>query len=97
MGEVSVIVGGGSLLGQEAQSSLRGAIVGVFSLMGGIGIIIASGIGGIIFDSIGRTAPFTMMGILNGVLLLFAIVTRLRAGEPAATTNLPPAESVQDA
>jgi MFS family permease len=95
IGEVSVIVGGGALLGQEAQSSLRGAIVGVFSLMGGVGIIIVSGVGGVIFDSVGRTAPFTMMGIVNGLLLILALVTRLRAGEPARSTGSPAQDMIK--
>jgi len=82
VGEVSVIVTGGALFGQEARASIRGALVGVFNTMGGIGIIIVSGIGGYIYDAVGRSAPFTMMGLLNGLLLLTAIGVRLRAGEP---------------
>jgi hypothetical protein len=42
-------------------------------------------VGGIIFDQIGRTAPFTLMGILNLALLSLALITRVRAGEPQAT------------
>lgn len=82
IGEVSVIVAGGALFGQEAKVDMRGALVGVFNTMGGIGIIMVSGIGGIIYDALGRATPFTMMGILNGLLLLAAIVVRVRAGEP---------------
>jgi len=87
MGEVSIIVTGGALFGQEARVDMRGALVGVFNTMGGIGIIIASGLGGIVYDALGRSAPFTMMGILNGVLLLAAILVRLRAGEPATAES----------
>jgi len=87
VGEVSVIVTGGALFGQEARVDMRGALVGVFNTMGGIGIIMVSGIGGIIYDALGRSTPFTMMGILNGVLLLMAIMVRLRAGEPMAADS----------
>lgn len=87
MGEVSVIVTGGALFGQEARVDMRGALVGVFNTMGGIGIIMVSGIGGVIYDALGRSTPFTMMGILNGALLLAAILVRLRAGEPAAADS----------
>ncbi len=83
MGEVSVIVTGGALFGQEARVNIRGALVGVFNMLGGIGIIVVSGIGGIIYDALGRATPFTMMGLLNGLLLLAAFVVRVRAGEPA--------------
>lgn len=82
MGEVAVIVTGGALFGQEAKVRMRGTLVGVFNTMGGIGIIMVSGIGGIIYDELGRATPFVMMGALNGLLLLAAIMVRLRAGEP---------------
>ena len=86
MGEISMIVAGGALLGQEARESLRGAIVGVFNLFGALGIVAVSFIGGIVFDSLGRSTPFTMMGLLNGILLLAAFAVRMRAGasRPAA-------------
>jgi hypothetical protein len=71
-------VGAGTLMGQEATPSIRGAIVGVFGLMGGLGIMLAMAAGGIAFDNIGRTAPFTMMGIFNGLLVLAAIAVRMR-------------------
>ena len=82
VGEVSVIVTAGSLLGQEAKAQIRGAVVGVFNLMGGVGIIVVSGVGGWIFDHLGRTTPFLMMGGLNALLLLIGLYVRLRAGEP---------------
>jgi len=91
IGEVSVIVGGGALLGQEARVELRGAIIGLFNLLGGIGIMAAATAGGIIFDSIARNAPFTMMGIMNGLLLLCAVLVRVRAGTPSGTRATEPA------
>ena len=78
IGETSVIVGAGTLMGQEATPNIRGAIVGVYGLMGGIGIMLAMAVGGILFDNVGRTAPFTMMGVMNAVLMLAAIVVRVR-------------------
>jgi hypothetical protein len=56
----------------------RGAIVGVFGLMGGLGIVVAMAGGGLAFDNIGRTAPFTMMAIMNAMLMLVALVVRGR-------------------
>jgi MFS family permease len=79
IGETSVIVGAGTLMGQEATPKIRGAIVGVYGLMGGLGIMAAMAVGGIVFDNIARTAPFTMMGIMNAVLMLVALVVRLRS------------------
>lgn len=90
MGEVSMIVAGGALLGQEARASMRGTIVGVFNLFGALGIAAVGYVGGLVFDGLGRSAPFTMMGLLNGMLLLVALAVRIRAGEATpvvATTD----------
>ncbi|MBT6074182.1 MAG: MFS transporter, partial [Gammaproteobacteria bacterium] len=40
-----------TLLGQEAPTIKRGAVVGVFNLAGALGILISTGVGGRIFDS----------------------------------------------
>jgi len=76
MGETSVIVSVAALLGQESASPNRGAIVGVFGLLGGLGILLTTLIGGHLFDGIGRTAPFLMMGLLNIGLMLAALWVR---------------------
>jgi len=73
MGETGVIVSVGVLLGQEARGDYRGSIVGVFGQLGGLGILVASLAGGYLFDGVSRTAPFFMMGLLNLVLMVFAI------------------------
>ena len=75
------------VVGQEARASLRGAIIGARDLMGGLGIMFAGFLGGVVFDAIGRTAPFTMMGILNAVLMVLALVVRFRAGAPSVENN----------
>lgn len=82
MGETSVLIAAGALIGQEARPKIRGAVLGVFGLIGGVGIMFATFAGGLVFDNIGRTAPFTLMGLMNLALLLVVFVTRLRAGQP---------------
>ncbi len=76
MGETSVIVSVGALIGQEATGKYRGSIVGVFGQMGGFGILATTLIGGYLFDGLGRTAPFVMMGLLNFALLVAALYVR---------------------
>lgn len=78
IGEISVLIASGAVLGQEAQEETRGAVVGVFGLLGGAGILFATFVGGLVFDGLGRTAPFVMMGILNFLLLAVALVARLQ-------------------
>jgi MFS family permease len=79
IGEVSVLIASGAAMGQEAPAEKRGAIVGVFGLAGAVGILFAVWAGGIVFDVIGRTAPFVMMGILNAALMLVALVFSRKA------------------
>jgi MFS family permease len=93
MGETSVIVSVAALLGQESSTRYRGSIVGVFGGMGGFGILATSFFGGQLFDDIGRTAPFVMMGLLNFVLLAFALLVRFTNGEPSTQAELETAEN----
>lgn len=76
VGEISVLIAAGALLGQEARPEIRGAVVGVFGLLGGVGILFVTYVGGLVFDGLGRTAPFVMVGLLNFVLLGVAVLVR---------------------
>jgi MFS family permease len=89
IGEVSVIVTGGALLGQEVPAHNRGPLVGFYNAIGGVGILFATYVGGQLFDGIGRTAPFTMMGLLNLALFAVALLVRARAGAPQARPAAP--------
>ena len=82
MGEIAVIVTAGALLGQEVPAENRGPIVGFYNAIGGIGILFATYVGGLAFDNIGRTAPFTVMGLLNISLLCCALLVRTRSRMP---------------
>ncbi len=79
IGEISVLIAAGVLIGQDAPIKIRGTILAVFSIMGSAGITFATLVGGIAFDRIGPTAPFLMMGILN--LSLFGAAVWLRLHE----------------
>ncbi|MCE7903454.1 MAG: MFS transporter [Gammaproteobacteria bacterium PRO9] len=80
IGEISVIVATGALLGEEAPRDERGPVVGLFNAVGGLGILFATLIGGLVFDHFGQTAPFTMMALLNAALLVAAVLVRRRVG-----------------
>ena len=79
VGEISAIVAGNALLGQEAPKNIRGAAVGVFSLVGTLGILFATVLGGVVFDAIGPGAPFTMMAVVNAVVVVWALRVYLKA------------------
>ena len=76
VGEISVIVASGALLGEQAPAAERGPVVGLYNAIGGVGILFATVAGGYVFDHLGPTVPFTMMGILNAVLLAAALAVR---------------------
>ena len=77
IGEISAIVAGNALLGQEAPAKIRGASVGVFSLIGTCGILTATFCGGIVFDTFGPGAPFLMMSAVNAVIVIWSLLLML--------------------
>jgi MFS family permease len=93
IGEISAIVAGNALLGQEAPKAIRGASVGVFSLVGTGGILAATVSGGIVFDKFGPGAPFLMMAGVNAIIVVWALLVILaRNSRPDFERELPVAE-----
>lgn len=76
LGEASAVVSAGVLIGQEAPAAMRGAVIGTFGLSGSIGMICLTVAGGQVFDSIGPGAPFLMMGGVNLLVFLAALLVR---------------------
>jgi len=78
IGEGSAMVSSAVLIGQEAPARIRGAALGASSLAGGAGFMILTFSGGQLFDLVGRTAPFTMMGLVNLSVFIAAVAVRRR-------------------
>ena len=57
---------------------LKGSIAGIYSFAGGAGILMLTKLGGYLFDVLSPSAPFVMLSIFNGFLLLFGLVCCLR-------------------
>lgn len=89
MGESSVLIAGGTLIGQEAPAKARGAVLGTYSLMGAAGIMILTFVGGFLFDKVGKTAPFIMMGCINLAVLTAALLLRNAENRKAALSPNP--------
>jgi len=81
MGESGTIIAGNALIGQSAPAAIRGAILGVFALCGAVGILVATSLGGRLFDLWMPGGPFIQMGIINSVILAAAIIVRMRTGK----------------
>jgi hypothetical protein len=77
VGQGSAIIASVTLVGQEAPAKERGTIVATSGLFGAIGILGAAVIGGRLFDSVGPSAPFVMLGLLQLVLCVAAVLVRV--------------------
>lgn len=75
VGEMSGILASQALVGQVAPERGRGAVIGVFTLCGSLGIFLAAIVGGTLFDIWRPSAPYIVMGCVSGVLCLLAIHT----------------------
>lgn len=53
---------------------LKGSIAGVYSLCGGAAILILTKLGGLLFDTTSKGAPFYMMAGFNGILLVCSLL-----------------------
>ena len=94
MGESSAMIAGGVLVGQEAPAKNRGAVLGTYSLVGAAGIMVLTFIGGQLFDHVGKTAPFIMMGFINLFVLCGALY--LRQSSPAKRAVAMPQAKLSD-
>jgi MFS family permease len=79
IGQVSALISSQGLIGQESPPKERGAVVGMFTLWGGVGVLFATSVGGRLYDSWAPYAPFVIMGIANILLLIAAIIIRIKA------------------
>jgi MFS family permease len=77
IGQISAFFGATVLISHEAPRLKRGAVIGMFNMCGAVGIFISSGIGGRLFDSIGPHAPFVLVGAMNAVVFVLAVIVRI--------------------
>ncbi len=92
-GEMSSNISATSLIGKEAPERGRGAVLGLFSLFGAVGIMVVGVVGGWLFDNWKPVGPFLYMAGSNAFMVLAAVLVFVatrrasgnRAGNPAAT------------
>ncbi|MEC9375052.1 MAG: MFS transporter [Pseudomonadota bacterium] len=73
MGEMSANLASLTLIGSEAPVKGRGAVIGLFSLCGAIGILLIAKVGGTLSGTYGPIAPFGLVAIANFVVLFLCI------------------------
>ena len=80
MGEAGVIVSAPALVGQEAPIRVRGSVFGFVAFAGSVGVLVNVKLSGVLFDAWMYQAPFILMGALNAVVLVWAVIVRLKYG-----------------
>ncbi|KAI8052825.1 major facilitator superfamily domain-containing protein, partial [Syncephalis plumigaleata] len=73
LGEIGTIVTSLALAGgYYVPADIRGSVAGVYSLIGGLGIMLASKLGGTLFDEWWQGGPFVVIGVLHVLVFLAA-------------------------
>jgi len=79
IGQMSCFAAAQALIGQEAPLKERGAVLGTFGLCGAAGIMLATGVGGWLFDTWMHAGPFVVVGFANAIIIVLALVVRTRS------------------
>ncbi|MDG2244386.1 MAG: MFS transporter [Rhodospirillaceae bacterium] len=79
IGQISAFFASQALMGQEAPAKERGAVIGFFSGSGAVGILVATSVGGILFDTWMLTGPFIFVGALNFCIFVMAAIIRAKS------------------
>ena len=75
-GEMAANISATSLIGKEASERGRGAVLGLFSLFGAIGIMVVGVVVGWLFDNWKPVGPFLYMAASNATLFLITLLAR---------------------
>ncbi|NND37382.1 MAG: MFS transporter [Gammaproteobacteria bacterium] len=87
LGEIFANLSATSLIGKEAPERGRGAVLGMWSWCGALGIITVALVGGYLFDNVSQVGPFMFVGAANLALLVWAVVIVIRARSSAAAES----------
>ncbi len=76
---IGTVIATGSLIGQEAPVRERGSVIGVSAFFGACGILIATSVGGLLFDAFGPKGPFLLICSAHAVILGGAVYVRIKS------------------
>ena len=85
-GMITSVISSQTLIGQEADPRITGSTLGAFNFFGSVGTLVATVLGGYLFDIWTAGGPFLMMGMGSLLVLIFAIYVRLRHGQATAAS-----------
>jgi MFS family permease len=78
LSEVGCIITSGVLIAQQSPQRIRGSVIGIFNLTGAIGILVASKVGGYLFDHWRAAGPFIFFGFAALLVLIWALMVSRR-------------------
>ena len=78
LSEVGCIITSGVLIAQQAPVRIRGSVIGIFNLTGAVGILVASKVGGYLFDYWKAAGPFVFFGLVALAVLVWAVLVGRR-------------------
>jgi len=75
---IGTVIATASLIGQEAPLRQRGTVIGFSSFFGAIGILVATSVGGRLFD-LSPNGPFLLIASINGFLFIASIIISIKS------------------
>ena len=81
-GQVGATIASSVLIQQQARAKIRGSVIGMFGVLGGLGIMVTTFVGGRVFDGINPQSTFWMLGLLNIVVVITCFVLKPRVKAP---------------
>ena len=87
LSEVGCIITSSVLIAQQSPLRIRGSVIGIFNLTGAIGILVASKVGGYLFDGWRAAGPFVFFGLVALLVFVWALLVkrRVKPVDPQAT------------
>ena len=83
---IGTVIATASLIGQEAPLRQRGTVIGFSSFFGAIGILVATAIGGRLFD-LSPMGPFLLIAGINAVLFIASILIAIKSSNEVDEKN----------
>jgi len=84
LGQVAAIIASQTVLGQEAPIEVRGAVFGLAGVCASLGILFTTSVGGWLYDSVGKGAPFFLIAAVNLAIMVFGFWLLMRPRGPQA-------------
>jgi MFS family permease len=77
--QISGVLTGGALIAQQAPANMRGSVMGFYGFCGALGTMLASVLGGFLFDRWIGQAPFVMAAVLCVVIVIWGLIVNSKS------------------